>query len=172
MIGPCWMRSKTNPVFLNARYPASAGGKHVGELIPGCARRLVLKVVRTESHASRQDWPRVRFYSRRGIGHIRTERHFADFPSVSGGWRVRVAAHDLNAQKASGADTWPVRPERLNWGRWPTFRCWDTPNSESGHLSSCHRGLGLALCGHDWPMVGPFRRLTGAARIGKWNKRL
>lgn len=48
MIGPCWMRSKTNPVVLNARYPAGAGGKHVGELIPGCARRLVLKVVRTE----------------------------------------------------------------------------------------------------------------------------
>ncbi|KRD56904.1 hypothetical protein ASE60_32965 [Ensifer sp. Root278] len=36
------------PVVLNARYPASAGGKHVGELIPGCARRLVLRVVRTE----------------------------------------------------------------------------------------------------------------------------
>ena len=45
----------------------------------------------------------VRIPSRRGIGDIRA----AGFRSSS----------DLNDRAASGADTWPVRPERLNWGR-------------------------------------------------------
>jgi len=35
--------------------------------------------------------------------------------------RVRVGALNLNAQEALGVDTWPVLPERLNWGRMQPF---------------------------------------------------
>jgi hypothetical protein len=53
-------------------------------------------------------------------------------------------ALDLNAQETSGADTWPLRPERLNWGRLPTagscmrgFRTPDGTRNPSPKRSKC-----------------------------------